>query len=208
MFILLILLVLARGNWITSHLESLAAKAVGFDVSDTCGFTRADALECIKKHVDFDKNQRISCEEFVRAKALFLPPRLRILLSMTTEITGWDIKFESVLWGCDGNRDCVFDVRGKNILLLKSLCLSFFLDWDESKKTCLPGKSDLCKLETACNIAKDSKEEFTPDDWKKAKATCAPFTMERCRQLENGWDKAAAEDEKKNSKSPAGKLKI
>ncbi len=60
---------------------------------------------------------------------------------------------------------------------------------------CLPGKADLCKLKTACDVAETNTEEWTHHDWYKAKRTCSYFTMAKCKALEQKWmddDKKAA----------------
>ncbi len=169
----------------------IAAHAVGFDTTSNCGFTRQDALECIKQHVDANHDNEISCEEFQRAKTLFLPPRARAALWIAKKL-GMDVQFEQVLYGeyvmmlcdlskpnllskigCDFNKDCRFTEE----------------DWLASQKKCLPGASDLCKLKTACDVAAKSTEEYTVEMQEEGRAACEPFTLAVCHQLEEKWIK-------------------
>jgi hypothetical protein len=143
------------GNWFTDKIANAGLYAMGFDVGDTCGFTRKDALQCIKRYVDYDHNGKITCEEFERAKALYMPPRMKDALWLAKKF-GFDVHFDQVLYGnvyslvitscggvltkrfagCDANKDCQFTEQ----------------DWIDSEKRCLPFPADLCKLKTACDV--------------------------------------------------------
>jgi hypothetical protein len=176
--LLILLSSLAQANWFTDKLASASLSALGFDVSDTCGVTRQDGLDCIKKYVDWDKNGKVSCEEFERAKDLFMPSRMKDALWLAQKV-GFDVHFEQVLYGCDANHDCVFTEQ----------------DWIDSKKKCLPFKADLCKLKTACDLAATNTIVWTHHDWQAAKKKCAYFTLAKCKELEQQWmddDKKAA----------------
>ncbi len=94
----LALLSVCQASWLTDKLANAGLYAMGFDTSDTCGYTRDDALGCIKKHVDFDHNGVITCEEFERAKDLFMPPKMKDALWLAKKF-GFDVHFEGVLYG-------------------------------------------------------------------------------------------------------------
>ncbi len=87
-----------HANWFYDRVASIGAAAAGFDSGDTCGFTRDDALECIKTHVDENHDGKISCEEFERAKDLFMPPRLKTAMWIAKKF-GYDVHFDQVLYG-------------------------------------------------------------------------------------------------------------
>lgn len=175
--ILLLLCWGAKASWFMDKLANVAARAAGFDGSDTCGFTREDALECIKQYVDANKDEEITCEEFERAKTLYMPPRMRAALWIAKKF-GYNVHFDMLLYGCDRSpQDCV---------LTES-------DFKLSTKTCLPFPADLCKLKTACDVAKVSTEVYTEAEAEAARKTCAPFTKAVCHALEKQWD----EDDKK-----------
>lgn len=181
MYIFAALIVFCGANWFTDKIESAGISAMGFDMSDTCGFTRNDALECIKKHVDYNKDQEITCVEFERAKALFMPPRLKAAMWIAKKF-GFDVTFDQLLYGCDANRDCTFTL----------------IDWTLSNKTCLPYPADLCKMKTVCDIADKSTAVFSKNDWTVARATCSRFTRAECVKLEAQWDRDDAAAKKKD----------
>lgn len=163
----LVLLISPTAGW---SWGDLAARAAGFDVSDTCGFTRQDALTCIKKYVDENHDGKISCEEFQRAKLLYMPPRARAALWVAHKL-GMDVQFDQVLYGCDANHDCIFTE----------------VDWIKSEHRCLPGKADLCKLKTACDVAEQSTEEYTNEEREAGRQACAYFTPSYCHKMEAQW---------------------
>ena len=134
MRVLLVLVGCAWASWLTD----LGARALGFETSDTCGFTRADALVCIKTYVDVNHDGEIQYSEFERAKRLYMPYRARMLMKVAKRLNSdWDVTLPQVLAGCDVNHDGKFTEW----------------DWIHGAKTCLPGKGDLCKLKTACDQA-------------------------------------------------------
>ncbi len=77
-----------------------------------------------------------------------------------------------------------------------------------SEKRCLPFKADLCKLKTACDIAQQNTVVYTHDDWQRAEASCAYFTMAKCHALEKQWahDDALAEYKKQMEKRSSFKV--
>jgi hypothetical protein len=111
---------------------------MGFDAGDTCGFTRADGLRCIGRYVDVNHDKEISPQEFERAKRLYLPTQAR-LAAWAAHKFGYDVTIQDVMNGCD--------VAPKDGHLTLS-------DWEGGAKSCLPGKADLCKLKTVCDIAR------------------------------------------------------
>lgn len=137
MFSLLLLLLpcLALG-WHWPGLENLGISLMGFDAGDSCGYTRDDALHCIATYVDTNHDREISAAEFEHAKATYLPRQARMAAWVARRM-GYDITIKDVMYGCDVNHD------GR-------LTLS---DWQAGAKVCLPGKADLCKLKTVCDIA-------------------------------------------------------
>jgi hypothetical protein len=141
--LLLLLVVGAHGLWPFSRarLAQLAERALGFDSSDTCGFTRADALECIARYIDVNHDREIERAEFEAAKARYLPP-LAQKVRWIARAMGYDATYEMVLAGCD-----VAPRDGR-------LTLS---DWEGGAAACLPGQRDLCMFSTVCRIAAEHK---------------------------------------------------
>jgi hypothetical protein len=137
---LLLFVQLAVGGWWSSLKTQLESRVVGLDLSETCGFTRADALICFKQYVDINKDEIISADEFERAKHLYLPWRVRKAMQLASK-AGFDVSLETVMEGCDVDRDGKFTVY----------------DWMNSEKTCLPGKMDLCMIKSVCDIAAGEK---------------------------------------------------
>jgi hypothetical protein len=138
--LLLLLFPLLGWGWRWPGLENIGISMMGFDSGDTCGYTRDDALRCIATYVDTNKDKEISAEEFEHAKASYLPRQARVATWIARRM-GYDITIKDVMWGCDVNKD-------------GHLTLS---DWEQGAKVCLPGKADLCKLKTVCDIAAKSK---------------------------------------------------
>lgn len=123
-------------SWTKQAMTHLAVEAAGFDASDTCGWTRDDALHCIASYVDTNHDTEISASEFENAKRRYLPTQARWAAALARKL-GWDVTLKDVMWGCDVNKD------GRLTLW----------DWEHGAKSCLPGKADLCKLKTVCDIA-------------------------------------------------------
>lgn len=123
-------------KWGWPSLEKMGVSIMGFDSGDTCGYTRGDALQCIATYVDTNGDKEISEQEFDHAKETYLPRQARMATWIARRL-GYDITIKDVMYGCDINHD------GK-------LTLS---DWVDGADKCLPGKSDLCKLKTVCDIA-------------------------------------------------------
>lgn len=132
-------------TWSKNAMERWGIEAMGFDAGDTCGYTRADGLRCIARYVDANHDKEISPAEFERAKRLYLPTQAR-LAAWAAHKLGYDITLADVMNGCDvAPRD-------------GHLTLS---DWNspEGARSCLPGKADLCKLKTVCDIAEKKEKE-------------------------------------------------
>jgi hypothetical protein len=143
MFILLFCLALtAESSWLGDTLKRKAIESMGFDASDTCGFTRADALNCFAKYVDTNKDGEISAAEFEHAKQAYMPPRMRELVYLAKKFY-FDFTIKDVLNGCDANKDGRLTIQ----------------DFHESEKTCLPGRQDLCEVKTVCDIAAKTNEK-------------------------------------------------
>lgn len=176
--VLVLLVAVGNGNWLTDKIAKAGIAAMGFDATDTCGFTREDALECIAKYVDYNHDKTVSCEEFERSKMLFLPPRMREALWIAKKF-GFAVGIQQLMYGCDANLDCVLTED----------------DFRNSEKKCLHFKADLCKVKTACDIAAKSTEELTQEQWAEAKETCDAFPLEQCLVLQKKWadDDARAE---------------
>lgn len=131
---------LSRGNWLSSWVEDKAyntlVRTLGFPTTDSCGFTRKDALICIEKYVDRNKDGEIDNDEFEYAKKHYMPKRVRTLQWALKKI-GWNYTLKDIMPNCDANKDGHLTVD----------------DWMSSAKTCLPGKADLCKFQHVCQIA-------------------------------------------------------
>lgn len=122
--------------WRWPSLENVGIAMLGFDTSDTCGYTRDDALLCIAKYVDTNGDREISEAEFEHARDTYLPRQARAAHWIAHKL-GFDVTMADVKYGCDIDHD-------------NRLTLS---DWENGAKKCLPGKGDLCKLKTVCDIA-------------------------------------------------------
>ena len=145
LFIVLLFLSVVHANWLgewaAKKAGDTAASALGFPTTDACGFTREDALVCIKQYIDRNGNGEISEEEFRYAKQHYVPERLKRLEWAVSKL-GWDYTLQKILPACDANKDGKLTVS----------------DWMASKDTCLPGKADLCKIQYVCQIASGKKK--------------------------------------------------
>ena len=138
-----LLLVCTNGNWLTDRMKNAAIAAMGFDVSDSCGFTREDALACFIKYVDTNKDGEISAVEFELAKQKFMPWQMRKALNIAKRFN-FDFTIKDVLAGCDANKDGHLTIK----------------DFADSEDKCLPGKQDLCEVQTVCLIAKEQEDKY------------------------------------------------
>lgn len=129
-------------DWVKQKAYNEAVSLLGFPTNDDCGYTRLDALACIKKHIDRNGDGEITSNEFEYAKKHFMPKRVRTLSKIVKKL-GWDYTLENIKPNCDANKDGHFTVD----------------DWMGSAKTCLPAKADLCKFQFVCKLAdkKDGK---------------------------------------------------
>lgn len=139
--VLLFHLAFAHGS-LWSSLEKVGISMMGFDSGDKCGYTRDDALVCIATYIDTNRDKEISAAEFEHAKKAYLPRQARLMAVIARKM-GYDITIRDVMYGCDMNKD------GR-------LTLD---DWMAGAKSCLPGKADLCKLKTVCDIAKNARKK-------------------------------------------------
>jgi hypothetical protein len=115
---------------------SLAERAIGFDVNDTCAFTRPEALACIVNYIDVNHDGQIDKQEFDRAKRLFLPAQARALSWFMKKTHIFDINFEFAKKQCDADCDGVLS------------------PWDFlNAKTCLINQGELCVFESLCKRA-------------------------------------------------------
>lgn len=169
----------SNANWFTDRVTNAAVAAMGFDATDTCQFTRVDVLKCIAKHVDYNHDKMVNCEEFERAKLLYMPPRVRDALWLAKKL-GYNVDIKQLMYGCNPSRDCILTEH----------------EFRTSLKTCLPSHSDWCKVKSACDIAEKSTEELTPEQWKQVKETCDAFPLDKCIEQLRQWD----EEDKANKK--------
>ena len=98
---------------------------------DTCGFTRSDALQCMRKYVDSDHNDRITTAELEESITKYAPAWMRAL--------SWFVGVERVMEDCDYNEDGVLTPR----------------DLELSTEKCFPKQENLCTFEWFCNRAKE-----------------------------------------------------
>lgn len=127
-------------DWVKQKAYNEGVRLLGFPTNDDCGYTRLDALACIKKHIDRNGDGEITNDEFEYAKAHFMPKQIQTLSKIVKKI-GWDYTLDNIKPNCDANKDGRFTVD----------------DWMGSAKTCLPGKADLCKFQFVCKLA-DERE--------------------------------------------------
>lgn len=140
-FFFALLVSACTANWLTDRIKNAAISSLGFDTSDTCGFTREDALACFMKYVDTNHDGEISAKEFEHAKDAYMPERMREMLSLAKKFH-FDFTIKDVLAGCDANKDGKLTIK----------------DFVESEQSCLPGLQDLCEVKTVCDIAKKKHE--------------------------------------------------
>jgi len=114
---------------------------MGFNLGEECGYTRDDALQCLKDHVDANHDQIIEESEFERAKRKYLPAQAKAAVWVATRI-GLMVKFKQIVHDCDADKDGVLTMS----------------DWKHSEKTCLATKYALCMLKTVCDLAKEVDE--------------------------------------------------
>lgn len=110
-----------------------------------CTFTRKDAVECMRKYVDTNKDEKISLSELRVAKTRFMPYSLKA--------AGWlakkfhlDTSIRTAVKHCrvksfpkDGrlSKDITFTAR----------------DFMATQKRCLPSQWALCQLKKVCDNA-------------------------------------------------------
>jgi hypothetical protein len=134
-------------KWAELKAYNIAMTKLGFPTNDDCGFTRRNALKCIKKYVDTNHDGEISAKEFNYVKENYMPEpvhRLQHYLKKLPKSWHVDITLDMIKEKCDANKDGRFTAQ----------------DWLDSKKTCLPHKADLCKLQRVCEIAAKKKNQL------------------------------------------------
>ena len=132
-------------KWAELKAYNLAMTKLGFPINDDCGFTRKDAVKCIKKYVDTNHDGEISEAEFNYVKEHYMPDpvhRLQHYLEKLPKSWHVDVTLDMIKEKCDANKDGHFTAQ----------------DWMDSAKTCLPHKADLCKLQRVCEIAKSKNQ--------------------------------------------------
>ena len=137
--------VIVHGIWVPKWVKNSAIRALGFPTTSSCGFTRTDALQCIKKYIDTNHDGVIQDSEFEYAKHHYTPKRMQ-KIEWAVEKMGWNYTLDNIKPACDANKDGIFTEA----------------DWMASKKTCLPYKADLCKLEYICKLAARRSKSLTP----------------------------------------------
>lgn len=115
---------------------SIAERAIGFDVNDTCTFTRLEALACIVDYVDFDRNGQISEQEFLKAQDMYIPYAAKKLEWLVSKF-GLNIDYKFLMKQCDYNKDGILSAY----------------DFLHSGKTCLINQGELCLFESVCKRA-------------------------------------------------------
>ncbi|MDB9801148.1 hypothetical protein OAB94_02100 [Flavobacteriaceae bacterium] len=98
----------------------------------SCEYTRADALACIEKYGDLDKDTKLTNNEINHAISALVPMYIRVGAFFK------GINLNRVMKDCDYDHDGVLTPR----------------DWELSKKTCMPRKQDLCKFKWFCDNVK------------------------------------------------------
>lgn len=143
MWLLFFCVTLASAGWFTDAKKwaelkayNAAMKKLGFPTNSDCGFTRQDALVCIKKYVDTNHDGEISNEEFEYAKEHYMPDPVHRLTKLLN-VFHINYTLDNIKPKCDANKDGHFTPQ----------------DWIDSAKTCLPHKADLCKFQRVCEIA-------------------------------------------------------
>lgn len=116
----------------------------GFD--SNCAWSRQDAVECMRRHVDTDRDDAISIAELDAARNKFEGAVLKTL----EWFVGWgiDTSTKKVLEDCGGyphNRTWT-----ERELRALRLTIKQFL---RNKKTCLPTQISLCMLKFVCDRA-------------------------------------------------------
>lgn len=141
MLLLFLILTTTSAIWVPQWVKNTAVRALGFPTTDKCNFTRLDALDCIKKYVDLNKNGEIENSEFEFAKHHYMPSRME-KLEWAVERLGWNYTLDNIRPACGEKPTGRFTVKA----------------WMTRAKTCLPGQADLCKFQYVCQLA----EKRTP----------------------------------------------
>ena len=113
---------------------------MGYDPA--CVWTRKDAVECFKRHVDTDHNGVITVKEVDAAKERFTGRFMKTL----AWIISWsiDIRTEKIV------ADCGFDHK------INGFTAQGFMD---SAKSCIPSQAGLCLVKKVCVDADEAEKE-------------------------------------------------
>jgi hypothetical protein len=132
----------AHGIWVPQWVRNGAIRALGFPVSSTCGFTRTDALVCMKKYVDLNHDGEIQENEFDYAKEHYTPPRMQKVQWAVSKL-GWDYTLDVIRPACGDEHGRFTEAS-----------------WMKNTKHCLPHKSDLCLFQYVCQLAEERSKNI------------------------------------------------
>ena len=108
---------------------------------DKCNFSRDDALACIERHIDTDRDGRVSPTEVRMARRRYGGTTLKAV----AWILSWfhiDLSTKKIMTDCGAGKDGYMTKEG----------------WEKSSKTCLPSSWGLCQLKKVCDYA-DGQEK-------------------------------------------------
>lgn len=104
-------------------------------VAQCCGFTRDDALNCVLKYGDTNKDGELTEEEIKHALDTLVPSYIKPVLWIK------GVNAKRVLKDCDYDKNGILTPR----------------DWEMSKKTCMPTQQNLCYFKFFCDRASKQK---------------------------------------------------
>ena len=101
-----------------------------------CEFTRDDALQCIRRFVDTNHDDKISLDELEAARSKYMTGFQKAGAWVASWFTD-DFSNETILRNCDYDKDGVFTPH----------------DFEQATEKCLPDQHALCLLKGACDKA-------------------------------------------------------
>lgn len=110
----------------------------GFDTA--CGWTRQNALNCFRKHIDTDHDDIITQSELDVAREKYMPRWMKVGQWLGSFVV--NASTAKVLEDCDYDKDGIFTTD----------------DWMHASKTCLPSEWAICLVKTVCDAASDPKK--------------------------------------------------
>ena len=116
--------------------------------SSNCGWTREDVIKCAQKHIDTNKDGKISLSEVRVARQKYGGWVMKVLNWMSHSAVESITK--NLLRDCDVDKDGYLESD----------------DFRKSAKTCLPTEFDLCIVKMACDKA-DEMTSGTPSFWSR-----------------------------------------